>query len=75
MVRRMELDYLKPARIDEVLEVRTVCAEIGAAWLFLDQRVVRENLVLFTARVQVVLISGSGKPLRLGEHIRSALAT
>jgi len=74
VVRHMELDYLKPARIDEVLEVRTTCAEMGAAWLFLDQTVLRDATVLFTARVQVVLISEAGKPLRLSRHIREAFA-
>ncbi len=74
VVRRMELDYLKPARMDEALEVVTSCAETGAAWLTLDQRVIRDNQCLFTARVQVVLISQAGKPLRLSEHIRTAFS-
>ena len=72
VVRRMELDYLKPARIDEVLEVRTTCGELGAAWLYLDQTVLRGDTLLFKARVQVVLISQSGKPMRLDDHIRTA---
>jgi len=72
VVRRMELEYLKPARIDEVLEVRTDCAELGAAWLTLDQSVLRGEVTLFTAKVQEVLISALGKPLRLSEHIRDA---
>ena len=75
VVRRMELDFLKPARIDEVLEVRTRCVELGAAWLFLDQQVLRGDICLFEARVQVVLISLAGKPLRLSGHIRAALGS
>ena len=31
VVRRIEIDYLKPGRLDDVLEVVTRCAEIGGA--------------------------------------------
>ncbi len=37
VVRRVEIDYLRPARIDDVLEVVTRCAEIGGAKLVLSQ--------------------------------------
>ncbi len=72
VVRHMELDFLKPARIDEVLEVVTECAEIAGATLTLAQEVRRDGEVLMRARVKVVLVSASGKPLRLGAMIRSA---
>ena len=35
VVRRIEIDYLKPGRLDDVLEVVTRCAEIGGASLTL----------------------------------------
>ena len=72
VVRRMALEFLKPARIDEVLEIETHIKEIGAAHLVLDQRVVRDGLPLMTAEVMVVLVSVSGKPLRLSNAIRTA---
>lgn len=74
VVRRMTLEYLKPARIDEVLEVETRVAEIGAAALVLDQAVMRGGARIFEARVQVVLVSVSGKPQRLGAMLRSAFS-
>jgi acyl-CoA thioester hydrolase len=73
VVRRIEIDYLKPARIDEVVEVVTTCAEIGGATLTLAQEVRRGDAVLVRARVSVVLISPSGKPQRLGSRVRDAL--
>ena len=72
VVRRMGLEFLKPARIDEVLEVETRVREVSAASLTLDQRIVREGKPLFLAQVTVVLVSGSGKPLRLANAIRQA---
>jgi acyl-CoA thioester hydrolase len=73
VVRRIEIDYLKPARIDEVLEVATRCAEIGGATLVLSQEVCRDGAVLARAKVSVVLVSDRGKPQRLGQMVRGAL--
>jgi acyl-CoA thioester hydrolase len=73
VVRRMSLEYLKPARMDEVLEVVTRVKETTAATLLLDQRIVRDRVELFTAEVMVVLVSQSGKPQRLSATLREAL--
>jgi acyl-CoA thioester hydrolase len=73
VVRRMTLEFLKPARIDEVLEVVTRARETTAATLVLDQRIGRDGVELFTAEVTVVLVSVSGKPLRLSAALRDAL--
>ena len=73
VVRRMRLEFLKPARIDEVLEVAPRVKETTAATLVLDQRIGRGGRELFTAEVTVVLLSRSGKPLRLSAALREAL--
>lgn len=72
VVRRMSLDFMKPARIDEVLEVETRVKEIGGASLTLVQRITRDGVGLFEAEVVVVLIAVSGKPLRIAEELRLA---
>ncbi|HWK38664.1 MAG TPA: YbgC/FadM family acyl-CoA thioesterase [Hyphomicrobium sp.] len=72
VVRRMTFDYLKPARIDELLEVVTRVKTVGAASLTLLQSVVREGVTLVEAEVTVVLISVSGKPLRISSALREA---
>ncbi|MFZ4807572.1 MAG: YbgC/FadM family acyl-CoA thioesterase [Hyphomicrobiaceae bacterium] len=72
VVRRMGLEFRRPARIDEVLEVGTRVAEMGAAHLVLDQRITRDGVELFTAEVMVVLVSMAGKPLRLAREVRAA---
>jgi acyl-CoA thioester hydrolase len=75
VVRRMAIEFLRPARIDEVLEVTTRAKAWSAATLTLDQRISRDGRDLFTAEVMVVLISASGKPLRLTSALREALRT
>ena len=66
VVRRVEIDYLKPGRMDDVLEVVTSCAEVGSASLVLQQDICRDGTVLARAKVTVVLVSRAGKPQRLG---------
>ena len=73
VVRRMTLEFLKPARIDEVLEVTTAVHEMTAATLVLDQVVTRGPDRLFEAQVTVVLVSRSGKVLRIAEGLRRVL--
>lgn len=72
VVRRLEVDYRRPARIDEVLEIHTGCLEIGPVALWLEQTAVRDNETLCRARVQVVLVSRSGKPQRLTGLVHKA---
>ena len=73
VVRRMRLEFLRPARIDEILEVTTRVAAATAATLTLDQRIQRGEQLLFTAEVMVVLMSAAGKPLRLSSELKAAL--
>jgi acyl-CoA thioester hydrolase len=74
VVRRMRLEYLKPARIDDVLEVETRVRETKGAAMTLDQRVMRGTHVIFEAEVLVVLVSASGKPMRITSTIRTGVA-
>lgn len=71
VVRRMALDFLGPARIDDVLEVTTRATALGAATLDLEQVVARSGKPLFKASVMVVLVSTSGKVMRLGPLLRA----
>ena len=75
VVRRMTLEFLKPARIDEVLEVTTSVRGTTAATLVLDQVVTRGDDRLFEAVVTVVLVSRRGKVLRIAEGLRRVLGS
>ncbi len=65
VVRRMVCDFLKPALIDNLLEVETRFGEFGGARMELRQSVKRSGEALFEAQVTVVLVDGQGKPKRL----------
>lgn len=80
-VRRCEIDYRTPARLDDVLEVRTILsdargARVGAVQsihMVTDDRVDPDWLV----RLDLVLacVNDNGRPTRLPERVRVAFAT
>lgn len=72
VVRRMNMDFYRPGRIDDLLEVATRVKEMGGASLTLVQTITRDGQRLFEAEVVLVLVAVSGKPLRLSDVIRKA---
>lgn len=72
VVRHLECDFLKPARIDDLLEVRTVCLETTGARMVLGQRIMRGEILLFDARVTVALIGADGRPRRFPKAMADA---
>lgn len=75
VVRRLNLEYLRPARIDDVLEVVTRVKSMTAATLVLSQLVTRDGEPLCEAEVTVVLVSAGGRVLRLSAALRGRLIT
>ena len=65
VVRRMVCDFVKPALIDNLLEVETRFVEFAGARMELAQTVRRANEKLFEAQVTVALVDGKSKPKRL----------
>ena len=72
-VRRMELDFLRPARIDDVLEISTRIADISGARIVLKQSATLDGAVLVEATVTVALINRAGRARRLPEEMRRRL--
>lgn len=70
VVRRVEADYLKPAKFDDELLVRTVVKAVTGVRLVMSQDVVRCDDLLFQAEVTVVCVGEGGTPARLPANIR-----
>jgi acyl-CoA thioester hydrolase len=69
VVRAMELDFRKPAVMDDLLSVETRLTDIGGASITLDQRVRRGEETLVTAVVKVVCVE-EGRARRLPAEVR-----
>ena len=71
-VRRMTIDFLKPARMDEVLIVETRTEEVRGASLVIAQRILRDGEAILAADVRVAAIAG-GRPARIPDALRTIL--
>jgi acyl-CoA thioester hydrolase len=72
VVARMQIEFLRPARMDDLLTVETRPSKITAAVIELEQIVRREKDILFTARVLIAALA-DGKPRRLPREFREKL--
>ncbi len=73
MVRRCEVDYLKPARLEDDLIVDTEVEELGGASLTFRQTVRRGEEELVVMKVVVVCAQLTGRPSRLPKELREKL--
>ena len=71
-VRRMTIDFLKPARMDDVLTVQTRTDEVRGASLVVAQAIRRGDDTLLTADVRVAVLT-DGRPARIPDTLRSIL--
>ena len=73
VVRSMTIEYLKPARMDDVLDIITHPGEVKGASIVLKQKVMRGEDVLVTADVRVAFVSG-GRARPIPKPLRVAMA-
>lgn len=68
-IHRMEMDFVRPARIDDVLEVRTRYITARGARLEVLQSIWRGDEELWRAKVMAAVIDQHGKPRRLPKSV------
>lgn len=72
-VRRIEADYLAPARFDDALVVRTDVRGTSGARIMLAQDVWRGDQRLFASIVTLIVLTDRGVPVRLPLALRVRL--
>ena len=73
-LRRIELEYLKPARLDDVVEVHTRATELTGARLSAEQNIFCKGVQLTRGTVEACIITLQGKPRRIPQEMRDKLA-
>lgn len=68
-------DYRAPARLDDLLEVRTSIAKLGGASMEMRQDIYRDNQLITELKVTLVCIDKGFKAVRLPEAIRKIFET
>lgn len=73
-VRRVEADYLRPARFGDDLVVETRLQSLGGARIVLEQLVLRGGERLFASVVTLVCLTEDGHAARLPAEVRARLS-
>ncbi|WP_029010374.1 tol-pal system-associated acyl-CoA thioesterase [Azospirillum halopraeferens] len=72
-VRRVKIDFVAPARLEDTLEVETRITDIGGASFAVAQSVRRDGHLLARADLTIAMINRTGRPARLPAAVREAL--
>jgi acyl-CoA thioester hydrolase len=64
-VRRLTLDFVRPARLDDLLEVVSTVRQVAGARLLIDQAVCRDDDVMAKAELQLAIVGRELRPRRL----------
>jgi len=73
-LRKAEIEYLKPARVDDLVEVHTMATVLTGARMTAVQNVFCKGAQLTHGRVEACIITLSGKPRRIPQDMRDKLA-
>jgi acyl-CoA thioester hydrolase len=73
VVRRMTIDYLRPARMDDILSITTRPVVVAGARLTLAQSIAIAGTAVIEARVEVAAVDGEGRARRFPTGLAQAL--
>ena len=73
VVRRCLIDYMKPARFDDTIDVVTTCGELRGASARMVQEAMRAGEVLVRAEFLIACMGPDGKPIRVPAAALAAL--
>jgi len=75
VVHRAEIDYVRPARLDDTLVVETETMDVGGATVLLRQTVRGPNGICAALRIKLACVrTGGNKPARIPPEWRGAMA-
>jgi acyl-CoA thioester hydrolase len=73
VVRRLLIDYHRPARLDDCLVVTTVCNSLQGASIDISQHIRRGEVELTELHLQIALLTPEGRPARVPPVLADAL--
>ena len=75
VVKSLNINYLKPALFEDIIEVQTSLNLLSRVKLNFNQKIIRNNELLVDAEVIVIPINTKGKIIKLNEELYSFLNT
>ena len=75
VVKNLNINYLRPAFFEDILEVQTSLNQLSRVKLNFNQKIFRNTELLVDAEVMVIPVNIEGKIIRLNEELFSFLKT
>ena len=73
-IRSARIDYHRPARLDDIIHVRTSLTALSGARMRALQRVTCGDVLLVEGRIEACITTLTGKPRRLPKNVQQTLA-
>ncbi|MEL0150359.1 MAG: YbgC/FadM family acyl-CoA thioesterase [Parvibaculales bacterium] len=73
VVGHMEMDFLSPGRVEDLLLVETIFTECRGARLTAEQRISREGETLWQAHVLAAVVDLDGRPRRMPKQLAAQM--
>ena len=74
IVRRVEADYLAPARLDDILTVKTSLKALKNASFVMNQSIFCHEVLLCSMVVTLVCVTNDIKPVRMPDGMRDRIS-
>lgn len=74
VVRHMDVDFLAPAKMDDIIEVQTKLRSLKGVRFVLDQQVFCNDVLLFKTVVTCAIVNVAGKPTRIDGDTKAKFA-
>lgn len=76
MVRSIEIEYFRPAILDDLLHINVNVIDMGRSRISIAQEIRRDQTRLVNATVHVVCVSTESlRPIRIPPHLREKIET
>ena len=72
-LRNASLEFHRPARLEDQLEVRTTCPHLSGARMQADQKIYSGDTLLVHGKVEACIMTLAGRPRRIPDAIRTLL--
>ena len=71
IVKSCNIDYKKPANLEDELKIRSFVKSITKTSFFMNQIISREEEIIVEAQIHLVFVNENGKPIKIPDEIYS----
>ncbi|MCM8759091.1 MAG: acyl-CoA thioesterase [Candidatus Omnitrophica bacterium] len=73
VVAKAEIEYKRPVRYKDIIDVETQILEIGNTSITFEQKVMKDGVLCCQAKITIVCVNENLKPVRIPDDIKNVL--